>query len=186
MQWFRCAFLLSAAISLYLIALFFVYDSLSVCHRTICFICSDWERKSGNSGNLRGLRGDQDDPMSFRSFLLFLGTQQAQLNIDHLHVMLQCCWKRSLRGHGFWLMWEQDPGNQSFLTPSLPWNVRTLHPPFPRLELFQRQPWESNVLSRPSGLNMRLNTDKAPLQTLKILVGRLKPYCSVATWQHPM
>ena len=43
---------------------------------------------------------------------------------------------------------------------------------FPQQELFSRtQPWDSNVLLRPSGLDTWLNFVKSSMQTFKILAG---------------
>lgn len=67
------------------------------------------------------------------------------------------CWRRSQRGHACLLICQLDPGNQRLLTPSFDFGM-FVPPTIPIAKAVSRiRPWESNVLLRPSELNMRLN-----------------------------
>ena len=81
----------------------------------------------------------------------------------HITYMWTRYWRRSSRGHHHQLTPKLDRGNWRLLTPS-PVLGRYTRPTVPTVAAVPRMhPWESKVLLRPSGLNMRLNSIKASI-----------------------
>lgn len=87
-------------------------------------------------------------------------------NLTYNHVISEkaypgICWRRSSRGHDHQLTLRLDPGTWRLLTLSCILEICVL-PAFPALKAASRtQPWETNVLLRPSAWNMWLNPVKA-------------------------
>lgn len=96
----------------------------------------------------------------------------------YFHVLIPSClsfsWRRSLRAHDC-LNPQTGPGHlEDSPSPTLVFEMYVL-PIVPILDATSgTQPWERNVLLRPSGLYLWLNPVKAFIQTLKILAGRCR------------